>query len=242
MRLAHAAALAACISFSGLTCAQSPALAGLLDFPSIYDEASSAELTVWDNPTSSASRIGTIDRHGIKLIKDADYHCKWQRDLDVDRQPMGCIFTESGYEVPALAIVGATTGGWYRIALDAEGKQSGWVKATDGYHSLADLLANTERLTYLAADWDGRLYRSATRSSEVTAKSANHARAPDSSAAAETPYRVRRSTVAGGELWLEVEVLDEVCGEHDPRVQHTGWVPVHAADGHLWAWFHSRGC
>ena len=43
-------------------------------------------------------------------------------------------------------------------------------------------------------------------------------------------------------LWLHVEILDEVCGNQDPRVIDTGWVPAQSPAGTQWAWFWSRGC
>ncbi len=43
-------------------------------------------------------------------------------------------------------------------------------------------------------------------------------------------------------VYLHVEILDEVCGNQDPRVIDTGWVPAQSPAGAQWAWFWSRGC
>ena len=56
-----------------------------------------------------------------------------------------------------------------------------------------------------------------------------------------TPYRALRHTSVAGELWIELEVLDEVCGANDPRVIAKGWTPARVS-GALVAWYHSRGC
>jgi hypothetical protein len=160
-----------------------------------------------------------------------DTTCPWRRDSDAGLPARGCIYTESGYEVPALAVF-ERRGGWFRIAIDDDARSFGWVQgAEDSFHSLADLLATGARLTYLTARWDRRLYVTPGGTASVLPPSDQN-----------VPYEGRESRLIDGRLWLRIDVLDQVCGDRQPRVLRSGWVPAQAANGEAWAWFHSRGC
>jgi hypothetical protein len=50
--------------------------------------------------------------------------------------------------------------GWVRIALDNDATRFGWVRESDPFHAIVDLLAGDSRLTYLTPTWDGTLYES----------------------------------------------------------------------------------
>lgn len=212
-----------------------PRLAGLLDFPSIYSEANPGTagtvLEVHERPAASSPLVARLDLKGIRA-QSGEYACTWRRDLDSGEEPMGCIFTESGYEVPAVVVLEQATG-WYRIALDPAATRTGWVQSSAEYHSLAKLLAGSEHLSHLTKDWDGRLYQQPGLAPRLVRPAGSHS---------EIPYRALDHRSYQGRLWIKVELLDEVCGEHEPRVLHTGWVPAQSAEGKLWAWFWSRGC
>lgn len=220
-----------------------PVFTGLLDFAAIYPElepgAATRTMSAHATASATAAVIAQLDHKGIRLAGAHDYSCRWKRDLDLTQPPRACVFAESGYEIPALAVFGAE-GQWLRIALGAS--QFGWVQAGSGYHSLPDLLATSERLTYLAAEWDGRLYGEPGTAGELVLPPEQRRRKDDPTRTDPVPYKALAHTVVAGRLWLKVEILDEVCGERDPRVLHTGWVPAQSPSGELWAWFYSRGC
>jgi hypothetical protein len=151
------------------------------------------------------------------------------------------VFTESDYEIPSLAAF-ERRDGWVRITLDNDATRFGWVRESDQFHAIVDLLAGESRLTYLTPTWDGTLYESPGFSPR-----GRNARTPGTSGAivrgnAEVPYRTIGRAVVQGRLWLHVEILDEVCGNQDPRVIDTGWVQALSPEGAQWAWFWSRGC
>ena len=50
--------------------------------------------------------------------------------------------------------------GWVRIALDNDGTRFGWVRESDQFHAIVDVLAGDSRLTYLTPTWDGMLFES----------------------------------------------------------------------------------
>jgi hypothetical protein len=151
------------------------------------------------------------------------------------------VFTESDYEIPSLAVF-ERRDGWVRIALDNDATRFGWVRESDQFQPIVDLLAGDSRLTYLTLTWDGTLYESPG----FTPRGRNARTAGTSGTTvrrnAEVPYRAIGHAVVQERLWLHVEILDEVCGNQDPRVIDTGWVPAQSPTGTQWAWFRSRGC
>lgn len=55
--------------------------------------------------------------------------------------------------------------------------------------------------------------------------------------------RINQHRRLAGELWLEVEVLeDSPCLVVEPDVVARGWIPAHGTGGAPTAWFHARGC
>jgi hypothetical protein len=152
------------------------------------------------------------------------------------------VFTESDYEIPSLAAF-ERRDGWVRIALDNDATRFGWVRESDQFHAIVDLLAGESRLTYLTPTWDGTLYESPG----FTPRGRNARTTPGTSGTivrgnAEVPYRAIGRAVVEERLWLHVEILDKVCGNQDSRVIDTGWVPAQSPAGTQWAWFWSRGC
>jgi hypothetical protein len=219
-----------------------PPLVGLWDFGGVAGYATGPVdvVPVYLSPSSSAAVVAHLDTSGISLA-DGTRSCEWIRDLDVPTRPRGCVFTESAYEIPSLAAFERRSG-WVRIALDNDATRFGWVRESDRFHAIVDLLASQSTLTYLAPSWDGMLYESP--GSARRSVNARTARASDTIVRenAEVPYRAIGRTVVQERLWLHVEILDEVCGNQDPQVIDTGWVPAQSPAGIQWAWFWSRGC
>jgi len=219
-----------------------PVLVGLWDFPGIMGDAAGPVdlVTVHLNPSMSAAVVAHLDKEGISLAGAATRSCRWIRDLDLPASPRGCIFTESGYEIPSLAVFDRQ-GGWLRIALDDRATRYGWVQERGQFHALADLLAGN-RSTYLMAAWDRTLYESPSSGAPALGRRTARTSGKPPNANAEVPYRAIGHVFMQGRLWLHVEILDEVCGGQDPRVIDTGWVPAQSPVGAQWAWFWSRGC
>ena len=219
-----------------------PPLVGLWDFAGIASETPGAGdlVSIFANPSTNSPVVARLDREGILSADGSTRLCRWIRDLDVPAAARGCIFTESDYEIPALAVF-AQQGNWLRIALDDKATRFGWVQQRGEFHPLPELIGG-EKLTYLAAAWDRTMYDSP--GSGVSAPGARPARLSENAARVtrEVPYRAIGHLVLQGRLWLHVELLDEVCGAQDPRVVDTGWVPAESAAGVQWAWFWSRGC
>jgi hypothetical protein len=217
-------------------------LIGLWDFAGVAGYATGPvnPVPVYASPSSSAAVIAHLDTSGISLT-DGTRSCEWIRDLDVPTSPRGCVFTESDYEIPSLAVL-ERRNGWVRIALDNDATRFGWVRESEQFHALADLLGSDTRLTYLTARWDRTLYESP--GSTAPGRGGRTARTSDKSVRGngEAPYRAIGRAVVDGRLWLRVEILDEVCGDQDPRVIDIGWVPAQSPAGTQWAWFWSRGC
>jgi hypothetical protein len=217
-----------------------PPLVGLWDFAGVAGYATGPvdAVPVYLSPSSS-SVVAHLDTSGISLA-DGTRVCEWIRDLDVLTRPRGCVFAESDYEIPSLAVF-ERQGGWVRIALDVDASRFGWVQEGIQFHALAELVASDNRLTYLTATWDRTLYESPA---SPTPARGGRAAPTDKSVRGngEAPYRALEHVVVDGRLWLRVEILDEVCGDKDPRVIDTGWVPAQSPVGTQWAWFWSRGC
>ena len=215
-----------------------PSLVGLWDFSGIYDEPGGSVdvVDVRLNPSTSAPVVAHLDKEGISSADGSGRSCRWIRDLNVPTAPRGCIFTESDYEIPSLAVFDRR-GNWLRIALDDNATRFGWIQKRNEFHTLAELLAG-DKLTYLTTAWNGTLYDSAG-----LARPTRPVRTIDAIRQnGETPYRPVGRAFVQGRLWLHVEVLDQVCGDQDPQVVDTGWVPAQSPAGAQWAWFRSRGC
>jgi hypothetical protein len=220
-----------------------PPLVGLWNFAGIAGYATGPvdAVAVYMSPSSSAAVVAHLDISGISLA-GGTRSCEWIRDLDVPTRPRGCVFTESDYEIPSLAAF-ERRDGWVRIALDNDATRFGWVRESDQFHAIVDLLAGESRLTYLTPTWDGTLYESPG----FTPRGRNARTTPGTSGTivrgnAEVPYRAIGRAVVEERLWLHVEILDKVCGNQDSRVIDTGWVPAQSPAGTQWAWFWSRGC
>lgn len=138
---------------------------------------------------------------------------------------------EHGYEESA-AVVYALDGGWALVGLRDSGRA--WVRRDLGeFLPLEPLLR--ERLTYLTDAWDGTL----RFAPDPSATPARLPRRRDGESG--PPARLLGTRMVNGALWLEVEVLDQVCEGGEPRPVAKGWLRAWR-EGLPVVWFHSRGC
>lgn len=221
-----------------------PPLVGLWDFSGILKDPGVAveSVAVRVNPSTTAAVIARLDGDGISSADGSKRFCTWESDINVDGPPRGCVYTESGYEIPSVAVF-ARQGRWLRIAIDNSATRFGWLMADGAFHSLADLVGGS-RLTYLTARWNRRLYDAPVANATTARGRVAQLSAGSTDADFLQPYRAVRTVVVEGRLWLRVELLDaaDVCAAQDPRVIDSGWVPAQSAAGEQWAWFWSRGC
>jgi hypothetical protein len=219
-----------------------PPLVGLWDFAGVAGYATGPVDTapVYRTPAMSAAIVAHLDTSGISLA-DGTRSCEWIRDLDVPARPRGCVFTESDYEIPSLAVFERQSG-WVRVSLDVNATSFGWVQEKGQFHTLAELLSGEYRLTYLNGGWDHILYDAPGSAGSARAGQAGRPSEKLGRGNGENPYRAIGHTFVQGRLWLHVEILDQVCGDQDPRVIASGWVPAQSPAGLQWAWFWSRGC
>lgn len=217
----------------------SPLIIGLWDVPSLQpDQTATSPVPVRSDPSPTAPVVATLDDRGITPAGAAALTCSWTRDLEQPAAPRGCRFTESGYEIGAVAVF-EQRNGWLRLAVDDEAARFGWIAPGGEFHSLVDLLA-TDQLTYMTRAWDRLLY-AAPGDGPASPRRAIIPPNP-SGTTAEVSYRPIEHAVVGDRLWLRVELIDGVCVVSDPKVVDTGWVPAQSPSGDLWAWFWSRGC
>ncbi len=138
---------------------------------------------------------------------------------------------EHGYEESAAVVYGLD-GGWVLVGLQDSGRA--WLRRDLGEVLPLEHLLR-ERLTYLTEAWDGTLRFAPD-------PSAAPERLPRRRAGAEgPPVRLLGTRMVTGALWLEVEVLDQVCEGGEPRPVAKGWLRAWQ-EGAPAVWFHSRGC
>ncbi len=142
---------------------------------------------------------------------------------------------ESDYEVSALVVLGRR-GPWYQVAL-----QSGraWMRHEPeaDFAAYPELL--TDRLAYLRAGWDGRLWASPGAKAPQPATAAWRKLASDNVVI--EMLGVRR---IGDAAWIRVRTLSaNACDPDFPGAPSiTGWLPAYRQSGETAAWFYSRGC
>lgn len=150
---------------------------------------------------------------------------------------------EFDYEAPG-ALVFAQSGlrfrPWYYVKGE---KVSGWLPPSDAarFHSYESLVR--ERLTYLVADWDGRVwdapgYDQPSRRPPLPKRTAaDHPRT-------RCGVDVQDSRTVQGQLWFKVQLRS--LPDPDPGSREwrgaCGWVPAYSARGEIRVWFFSRGC
>lgn len=141
---------------------------------------------------------------------------------------------EHGYE-ESSAVVYGIDGGWLLVGLPDGGRT--WLRRRLGeFVPLEPLLR--ERLTYLSEAWDGtlRFAPDTAATPEALAR-----REPAAGAGEGPPVRLLGTRMVNGALWLEVEVLDQVCEGGESRPVARGWLRAWS-NGVPTVWYHSRGC
>jgi len=142
---------------------------------------------------------------------------------------------ESDYEVSALIVL-ARRGPWFQVALQ---RGRAWMRhdAEADFLSYPELL--TDRLAYLRAGWDGRLWASPGAKAPQPATAAGRKVASDDMVI--ELLGVRR---IGDAAWIRVRTLSANACDPDfhgaPSI--TGWLPAYRSSGQTAAWFYSRGC
>ncbi len=183
-------------------------LIGLVTIPALTGDGPPRPVTAYAEATGQCGRRVLTDRSDI-------------------------VMREASYEQPA-AVLHEIHASRYRIALaDAPSGVNAWVprESVGEYWPLVDLLPN--RLTYLTADWDGRIWPFPGAGSPRLLGPSD----------AEPAVEVVGSTDIGGSTWFEVRVLDsDPCAGGTPEPAHRGWIPAWNSAGKLSIWFHSRGC
>ncbi len=137
---------------------------------------------------------------------------------------------EYGYEESG-ALVYDKRGGWYMIGIGSgAGSSRGWLRPADTgrYHSLTGLLKKGP--SYLTRSWNLQL-----------------APAPAAQAIRQNvktrDIRVIDTRVIKQKTLLRIELLQPgACKSPSPKVVARGWIPAFAPNGHMNAWFYSRGC
>lgn len=207
---------------------------GLLNLPAMIGDGCGRtpfpHSNLYDTPSNSRPSKTILT---LTVLHPLDAGC---HKLTV-REPTGRLeqlpTEESGYEIPA-AIVYERAGSWYRIALK---RGSAWMT----HRSNADFLPYPElllgdRLTYIRAGWDGRLWQSPGTGTptRIPALTQNDDAIPID---ALSIRRVRQ------QFWIQVRMsshCDEDRADDDKAI--TGWIPAHRADNRPAAWFYARGC
>lgn len=138
---------------------------------------------------------------------------------------------EHGYEESA-AVMYALDGGWVLVGVQDSGRA--WLRRDLGEVLPLERLLR-ERLTYLTETWDGTL-RFAPDPSAAPERLRGHRAGAEG-----PPVRLLGTRMVNGALWLEVEVLDQVCEGGDPRPVAKGWLRAWR-EGLPTVWFYSRGC
>jgi hypothetical protein len=223
----------------GVTTSTERIFLGLVELPWIYPAngpGPDEPLTAHARPASDAEVVALLDSTGVRA-PDGRQVCGWVRDLDrVSGVPRGCEFVEADYEVPALRVYEQRDSGWLLVELTGPTVPWAWIRTSGEFHSLVDLLAGGEHLTYLdLRRWDRLVF-------ETPGGTSTAFRHPALVDRQEVPYEALGHAVRDGRLWLHVRILDDACGARDPIAVGHGWIPARTANGGLNAWFWSRGC
>ena len=138
---------------------------------------------------------------------------------------------EHGYEEESAVVYGEADR-WLLLGLADGGRR--WVSRSAGQYLPMDTLLQ-DRLSYLTDAWDRTLHAAPDPGSDLT-------RFPHPLESGDgPPTRLLQTRITGGRLWLEVELLDDVCTVDTSRVIGRGWVPAWTG-GEVTMWYWSRGC
>ncbi|HEU4830042.1 MAG TPA: hypothetical protein VFT04_12690 [Gemmatimonadales bacterium] len=138
---------------------------------------------------------------------------------------------EHGYEESSAVVYGAS-GPWVLVGLADSGRT--WLRRDRGALIPLEALLR-EGLSHLTDAWDGTLRFAPDAASSVVP--IPHA----GDAGEDVPAVLLGTRMVDGTLWLEIEVLDQICGADTSRAVAKGWIPAWTG-GKPTMWFHSRGC
>ena len=220
------------------TDARADQLLGLLTLPEVFgrepcDRFEPQEVALYAGPITK-ERIGSIRVDRYWEFHDVGGCAGLEVRVHRTSGGVGNFPTlEYTYEAPA-AVVLERRDRWFKVRL-SDGV--GWIQASerDEFHSLEALLTNG--LTYLTADFDGRLMKTAGSAMPAAGDQ-------ELGLGKDTSVRTIDFRLVDGDLWVHVEVLSgSICTSIDPpTVIRRGWLPAHSAGGQPSIWFYSRGC
>lgn len=214
MRVAFLLALICLISPAAA--AERPRLLGLLELPALFGSAAD----------QNAIRAIPLQLHSEPGL-NAPVVMEIERPEQLDSR-------EYAPDAEAAAVYGRRRG-WSRLrSLTQAGEVFGWLapEAAGHYRPLFELL--DEGIAYLTAAWDGHLLPAPGMRGDGSV------RAPRP----QPEIRVLQGAERDGELWLEVELLEQSPCEaaRTPAALARGWLRAHTDSGEPVAWFHPRGC
>jgi hypothetical protein len=141
---------------------------------------------------------------------------------------------EVEYEVAAVSVYGQA-GDYYLVGLRDGGREWLPARSAGAYYPMEQVILN--RLNYLTEAWDRQVRD--TPDLAAQARQVTLPPQPDP----EIPAKVLEARLAGGTLWVHVEVHNQSpCEGETPKVVTTGWVPAWGAKRAPTVWFFSRGC
>lgn len=176
------------------------------------------EIFAHEDPDDGAPTLGKLLPD--KIDRGEDGSCAWSAEPG----PGACLYVQIDRVTRAAPVYEIGEEGWFQVALDPRAEKRGWIKPGGKYTPLGVLLG-AGRPTYFAATWDRMVY------AEPGGEGA-----PIQVPAGEVGYRAQLSRFLGGRLWLKLEVVPDACDEESEALAE-GWVPAHAPDGRVWAWF-----
>jgi hypothetical protein len=157
----------------------------------------------------------------------------------VASEPIQLESAEYAYEESA-AVVYERRNGWYRVGYVAgEERHPAWLAPQDAGTFQDNYELFRDRLAYLTASWDGRIYRLP----EVGADPQVIRRADLGGDDRHVDIEIVRLERVGDAIWALVVVLGpgRCSAQHSPVVA-AGFVPLFDSRDTLNIWFYSRGC
>lgn len=212
--------------------------------------------------------IGLLELPRLFGLQDPDLCPGWSSTpgstIDVYAQPspkarVVTVLTERGqvermehaYEAES-AVTYDQRHGWYLIGVLSL-NDTGWIAphAAGKFRSIEELIFNG--LAHVTIEWNRELWDLPQKSGKPRIIRAVSEAPPEvvsglvmtarlSPGPSPSDIRVVQAKRVGGELWFNVEVLDERCETDEPKTIDRGWIPAYARSGNLNVWFYSRGC
>jgi hypothetical protein len=213
---------------------------GLLRLPEAVGEGCGSDtlrvFPLQQIPTASAPPVGTL-RYRVSGRTPGGASCD-SAAFVMERAGGGeeaVPSDESDYEVSSLVVLGRRAP-WFQVALR---RGRAWLRhdAESDFLSYPELL--TDRLAYLRAGWDGRLWASPEAKAPQLADAVWRKLASD-----EVVIELLGVRRVGDTAWMHIRTLSaNACDPDFPGAPSiTGWLPAYKPSGETTAWFYSRGC